>query len=59
MSSFRYYLFQETYMERVFAVVKRIFYRTHVLVTTERRVSVKMFFACFCFNLVQLGSLGG
>jgi len=29
------------------------------LVTTVGRVHVKMVFSCFCFNLVQLGSLGG
>jgi len=30
-----------------------------VLVTTVPRVHVKMMFACFCFNLVQLGTLAG
>ena len=29
----------------------------HVLVTTVQRVRVKMVFSCFCFNLVQLGTL--
>ena len=45
-------------VERVFAVLKRVFWAGHVLVTTLPRVRVKMVFSCFCFNLVQLGSLG-
>jgi len=44
--------------ERPFAVIKRVFGSGHVLVTTVGRVHVKMVFACLCFNLVQLGSLG-
>ena len=44
--------------ERPFAVIKRVFHEGHVLVTTVQRVRVKLMFACFCFNLVQLGSLG-
>jgi len=43
--------------ERPFAVIKRVFKAGHVLVTTVPRVHVKMVFACFCFNLVQLGTL--
>ena len=43
--------------ERPFAVIKRVFNMGHVLVTTLPRVHVKMVFACFCFNLVQLGTL--
>jgi IS5 family transposase len=38
-------------------VIKRMFGSGHVLVTTVKRVHVKMVFACFCFNLVQLGTL--
>ena len=45
--------------ERPFAVIKRVFGSGHVLVTTLPRVRVKMVFACLCFNLVQLGRLGG
>ena len=45
--------------ERPFAVIKRVFHAGHVLVTTVRRVHVKMVFACLCFNLVQLGTLAG
>ena len=43
--------------ERPFAVIKRVFNMGHVLVTTVKRVHVKMVFACLCFNLVQLGTL--
>ena len=45
--------------ERPFAVIKRVFGLGHVLVTSVERVRVKMVFACFCFNLVQLGTLAG
>ena len=45
--------------ERPFAVIKRVFHAGHVLVTTVDRVRVKMVFAGLCFNLVQLGRLGG
>ena len=45
--------------ERPFAVIKRVFHAGHVLVTTVERVRVSMVFACFCFNLVQLGTLAG
>jgi IS5 family transposase len=44
--------------ERPFAVLKRVFDAGHVLVTTLPRVHVKMVFACVCFNLLQLGTLG-
>ena len=45
--------------ERPFAMIKRVFNAGHVLVTTVQRVHVKMVFSCFCFNLVQLGTLAG
>jgi IS5 family transposase len=45
-------------VERTFAVIKRVFNAGHVLVTTVPRVHVKMVFACLCFNLAQLGTLG-
>jgi len=45
--------------ERPFAVIKRVFGSGHVLVTSLPRVRVKLVFACLCFNLVQLGRLGG
>ena len=44
--------------ERPYAVIKRIFYAGHVLVTTLARVRVKMVFACLCYNLLQLNTLG-
>jgi IS5 family transposase len=44
--------------ERPFAVIKRVFNGGHVLVTSVDRVRVKMVFACLCFNLFQLGTLG-
>jgi len=44
--------------ERPFAVLKRVFDAGHVLMTTLPRVHVKMVFACVCFNLLQLGTLG-
>jgi IS5 family transposase len=45
-------------VERVFAVLKRVFHGGRVLVTTLPRVRVKLVFSCFCFNLLQLCSLG-
>jgi IS5 family transposase len=44
--------------ERPFAVLKRVFNAGRVLVTTVERVRVKMVFACLCFNLLQMTSLG-
>ena len=46
-------------VERPFAVIKRVFGSGHVLVTSLPRVRVKLVFACLCFNLAQLGRLGG
>jgi len=43
--------------ERPFAVIKRVFDGDPVLVTSLPRVRVKMVFACFCFNLLQLRGL--
>jgi len=45
-------------VERVFAVLKRVFHAGHVLVASVARVRVKMVFSCLCFNLMQLGTLG-
>ena len=41
-----------------FAVIKRVFHGGWVLVTSLPRVRVKMVFSCFCFNLLQLWTLG-
>jgi IS5 family transposase len=43
--------------ERYYAVIKRVFHGTHVLVTTVQRVNVKMVFTAFGFNLYQLCTL--
>ena len=45
-------------VERVFAVIKRVFHGGRVLVTSLPRVRVKLVFSCLCFNLLQLGTLG-
>ena len=45
-------------VERVFAVIKRVFHGGRVLVTSLPRVRVKLVFSCLCFNLLQLCSLG-
>ncbi|MEA1992890.1 MAG: IS5/IS1182 family transposase, partial [Euryarchaeota archaeon] len=40
-----------------YAVIKKVFKTGHVLVTTLRRVQVKMTFVCLSFNLYQLLTL--
>ena len=45
-------------VERVFAVIKRVFHGGRMLVTSLPRVRVKLVFSCFCFNLLQLRTLG-
>jgi len=45
-------------VERTFAVIKRVLHVGHMLVTSVARVRVKMVFSCFCFNLLQLGTVG-
>jgi len=45
-------------IERTFAVIKRVFNGGRVLVTSLPRVRVKMVFSCFCFDLLQLRTLG-
>jgi len=50
--------FKRRPVERVFALLKRGFGSGHMLVTSLGRVRVKLVFSCFCFNLVQLGTLG-
>ena len=44
-------------VERVFAVLKRVFHGGHVLVTTVSRVRVRVMFCLMCFNLVRLRGL--
>ena len=43
--------------EGPFTVIKRVFHAGYVMVTTVPRFHVKLMFACFCFNLVQLDRL--
>ncbi|MGB2727701.1 MAG: IS5/IS1182 family transposase, partial [Halobacteriota archaeon] len=43
--------------ERQYAVIRRVFNASHVMVTTVRRVNVKMIFTAFGFNLYQLCTL--
>ena len=43
--------------ERPFAVIKTVFKAAHVLVTTVRRVHVKMIFTAIAYNLFQLKTL--
>ena len=43
--------------ERPFSVIKRVFQAGRVLVTTIKRVSVKMIVTAFAFNLYQLSTL--
>jgi IS5 family transposase len=45
-------------IERTFAVIKRVFNGGRVLVTSLPRVRVKLVFSCFCFDLLQLWTLG-
>jgi IS5 family transposase len=45
-------------VERVFAVVKRVFHGGRVLVASLPRVRVKLVFTCLCFDLLRLCSLG-
>ena len=44
-------------VERVFAVIKRVFNGGRVLVTSLPRVRVKLVFGCLCFNLMPLRSI--
>jgi Transposase and inactivated derivatives, IS5 family len=43
--------------ERPYAVIKNVFHFTHTMVTTVRRVHVKMVFVAFSFDLFQLSTL--
>jgi IS5 family transposase len=45
-------------IERTFAVIKRVFNGGRVLVASLPRVRVKLVFSCFCFDLMQLWTLG-
>jgi IS5 family transposase len=41
-------------VERPFAVIKRTFHSGHLMVTTHLRAHVKILFACFSYNLLNL-----
>lgn len=43
--------------ERPFAIIKTVFKAAHVLVTTVKRVNVKMIFTAIAYNLFQLKTL--
>lgn len=43
--------------ERQYAVIKRVFKAGHVLVTTVKRVKIKMLFTALCYNLYQVYTL--
>jgi IS5 family transposase len=45
---------KRAHVERPYAVIKTVFKSAHVIVTTVARVSIKMMFAAFNFNLYQL-----
>ena len=42
-----------------YAIMKRIFHFSHVMVTTIRRVRVKFMFACFAYNVHALKIING
>jgi IS5 family transposase len=44
-------------IERVFAVLKRVFRAGHMLVTTVPRVKIKNLFSCICCNLMLMLTL--
>ncbi len=44
-------------IERIFAVIKRVFNAAHVMVTTRARVAVKMIFTAFSFNLYHISTI--
>lgn len=45
-------------IERTFAVLKWVFHSGRVVVTTLLRARVKMVFICFCFDLLQMCTIG-
>ncbi len=46
-------------VEYPYAIMKRIFHFSHVMVTTIRRVRVKFMFACFAYNVHALKIING
>ena len=48
---------KRTLVEYPYAIMKRMFQFSHVMVTTVKRVRVKFIFACFAYNVHALRSL--
>ena len=46
-------------VEYPYAIMKRIFHFSHVMVTTLRRVRVNFMFACFAYNVHALKIING
>ena len=46
-------------VEHPYAVIRRVYHFSHVMVTLERRVRVKLMFACFGYNVHALKILQG
>ena len=42
-----------------YAIMKRIFHFSHVMITLGRRVRVKFMFACFAYNMHALKNIQG
>ncbi len=45
---------KRTLVEYPFAIIKRVFNFSHMLLTLSRRVRVKFMFSCFAYNLFAL-----
>ncbi|MGP6206876.1 hypothetical protein ACNF42_02425 [Cuniculiplasma sp. SKW3] len=45
-------------VEYTYAIMKRMFHFSHVMVTTLRRVIVKFMFACFGYNVYAMKIMG-
>ena len=46
-------------VEYPYAIIKRMFHFSHVMVTTVKMVSVKFMFACFAYNVHALKIING
>ena len=46
-------------VEYPYAIMKRMFHFSHVMVTTVKRVRVKFMFACFAYNVHALKIING
>jgi IS5 family transposase len=50
---------QRSLAEYPYAIMKRLFHFSHVMVTLIRRVRVKFMFACFAYNLHAMKVIQG